>query len=140
MVTDLTKEGYDTAIAKRREQLGETPLAGAFAPPPDGTAVGRGAGKVGSEATEGDDEANLNRAAELGLGIYEEPGVEQVDFSGAKGAIENLVERLAGTMGDGRHIVLLNNLGGTSSLEMAVLACEPCRPPSPIASVTSSAR
>jgi hypothetical protein len=140
MVTDLTKEGYDTAIAKRREQLGETPLAGAFAPPPDGTAVGRGAGKVGSEATEGDDEANLNRAAELGLGIHEEPGVEQVDFSGAKGAIENLVERLAGTMGDGRHIVLL-----TTSVELLrwrwrSWPVKLCRSPSPIASVTSSAR
>jgi triose/dihydroxyacetone kinase / FAD-AMP lyase (cyclizing) len=69
--------------------------------------------------------------AELGLGIHGEPGVEQIDFSGAKGAIENLVERLAVTMGTGRHIVLLNNLGGTSSLEMAVLANE--LPQSPVA-------
>lgn len=62
--------------------------------------------------------------AELGLGIHGEPGVEQVDFSGARGAIASVIDKLEGTLQGGRHIVLLNNLGGTSTLEMAVLAYE----------------
>lgn len=62
--------------------------------------------------------------AELGLGIHGEPGVEQVDFSGAKGAIDRVAEKLAATMEPGPHVVLLNNLGGTSALEMAVLTNE----------------
>ncbi len=62
--------------------------------------------------------------AELGLGIHGEPGVEQVDFSGAKGAIDRITAKLASVMQSGPHVVLLNNLGGTSALEMAVLAHE----------------
>ena len=62
--------------------------------------------------------------AELGLGIHGEPGVEQVDFSGAKDAIDRVAEKLATAMGPGPHVVLLNNLGGTSALEMAVLTNE----------------
>ena len=62
--------------------------------------------------------------AELGLGIHGEPGVEQVDFSGAKDAIDRVAEKLVASMGPGPHVVLLNNLGGTSALEMAVLTNE----------------
>lgn len=62
--------------------------------------------------------------AELGLGIHGEPGVEQVDFSGAKDAIDRVAEKLAAAMAPGPHVVLLNNLGGTSALEMAVLTNE----------------
>jgi triose/dihydroxyacetone kinase / FAD-AMP lyase (cyclizing) len=62
--------------------------------------------------------------AELGLGIHGEPGVEQVDFSGAKDAIDRVAEKLAASMAPGPHVVLLNNLGGTSALEMAVLTNE----------------
>jgi len=62
--------------------------------------------------------------AELGLGIHGEPGVEQVDFSGARGAIQSMAAKLAPTMRDVSHVALLNNLGGTSVLEMAVLAYE----------------
>lgn len=62
--------------------------------------------------------------AELGLGIHGEPGVEQVDFGGAKDAIDRVAEKLASTMEAGPHVVLLNNLGGTSALEMSVLANE----------------
>ena len=60
--------------------------------------------------------------AELGLGIHGEPGVEQVDFESAEQAIGLVVERLAPSVGSGAHAVLLNNLGGTTPLEMAVLA------------------
>lgn len=62
--------------------------------------------------------------AELGLGIHGEPGVEQVGFTGAQQAIGAMVDKLAATMGDRPHVALLNNLGGTSVLEMSVLAYE----------------
>ena len=62
--------------------------------------------------------------AELGLGIHGEPGVEQVGFSGAEQAIAAMVDKLAAAMEPGPHVVLLNNLGGTSVLEMSVLAYE----------------
>lgn len=65
--------------------------------------------------------------AELGLGIHGEPGVEQVSFGGAEQAVAAMVDKLAPAMRDGRHVVLLNNLGGTSVLEMSVLAYELAR-------------
>jgi len=65
--------------------------------------------------------------AELGLGIHGEAGVEQVDFDGARTAIEMVVDRLEPQMGEGRHVALLNNLGSTTPLEMSVLCEELCR-------------
>lgn len=62
--------------------------------------------------------------AELGLGIHGEAGVEQVAFNNAKEAIERVVGRLCQHIGDGPHVVLLNNLGATTALEMSVLARE----------------
>jgi dihydroxyacetone kinase len=62
--------------------------------------------------------------AELGLGIHGEPGVEQVDFAGARGALALVGVRLSKAMGSGLHVALLNNLGGTSALEMGVLSYE----------------
>ncbi|MCB1478018.1 MAG: dihydroxyacetone kinase subunit DhaK [Rhodobiaceae bacterium] len=62
--------------------------------------------------------------AELGLGIHGEAGVDQVDFSTARGAMEMVVDRLAPNVGPGPHVALLNNLGGATPLEMAVLAEE----------------
>jgi len=60
--------------------------------------------------------------AELGLGIHGEPGVQQITFNGARGAIDAVAEKLA-TQHNGLPLaVLLNNLGGTSVLEMSVLA------------------
>jgi len=60
--------------------------------------------------------------AELGLGIHGEPGVQQVAFNGARAAINAIAEKLA-TQHNGLPLaVLLNNLGGTSVLEMSVLA------------------
>ena len=60
--------------------------------------------------------------AELGLGIHGEAGVEQIDFAGARASVATMVERLASVMGEGPHVALINNLGGTSVLEMSVLA------------------
>ncbi len=62
--------------------------------------------------------------AELGLGIHGEPGVEQVGFAGAEQAVAAMVDKLLPAMGEGPHVALLNNLGGTSVLEMAVLSYE----------------
>lgn len=65
--------------------------------------------------------------AELGLGIHGEAGVEQVDFKGARAAMEMVIDRLAPSVGAGPHVALLNNLGGATPLEMAVLAEELAR-------------
>jgi dihydroxyacetone kinase len=62
--------------------------------------------------------------AELGLGIHGEAGVEQVEFEGAKQAVLAMVDRLLPTMNGNPHVLLLNNLGGTSVLEMSVLMNE----------------
>ncbi|MEM8822457.1 MAG: dihydroxyacetone kinase subunit DhaK [Pseudomonadota bacterium] len=59
--------------------------------------------------------------AELGLGIHGEPGVEQVDFSTAMGAMGTVVEKL-GNHSTGDTIAIVNNLGSTTPLEMSVLA------------------
>ena len=65
--------------------------------------------------------------AELGLGIHGEAGIEQVDFSGARSAMQMVAEKLAPHTGDGDHVALLNNLGSTTPLEMSVLAEELAR-------------
>ncbi len=62
--------------------------------------------------------------AELGLGIHGEAGVEQIPYGGARQAIEAVADKLAPSMGDGRFVALLNNLGGASTLEMSVLAAD----------------
>ena len=65
--------------------------------------------------------------AELGLGIHGEPGVEQVDFKGARAAMATVADRLAKHLSDGPYVALLNNLGGAMPLEMAVLTEELAR-------------
>ena len=67
--------------------------------------------------------------AELGLGIHGEAGVEQVDFVGARAAMAMVVDRLLPHAGPGDHVALLNNLGGTTPLEMNVLTEELARSP-----------
>jgi dihydroxyacetone kinase len=62
--------------------------------------------------------------AELGLGIHGEAGVEQVEFTGASEAVAAMVAKLDTAGEEGPHVALLNNLGGTSSLEMAVVLHE----------------
>ncbi|WP_282120638.1 dihydroxyacetone kinase subunit DhaK [Ruegeria atlantica] len=59
--------------------------------------------------------------AELGLGIHGEPGVQQVEFSNAVSAMSTVVEKLKQRMGSGDRVALVNNLGSTTPLEMAVL-------------------
>jgi len=62
--------------------------------------------------------------AELGLGIHGEAGIEQVDFSDAAHAMAMVVERLLPHISSGPYAALVNNLGGTTPLEMAVLTRE----------------
>ncbi|GGH39783.1 dihydroxyacetone kinase [Cribrihabitans marinus] len=59
--------------------------------------------------------------AELGLGIHGEPGVEQVDFSGAADAMRIVLDKLRPHAAGGSCVALVNNLGSTTPLEMSVL-------------------
>lgn len=61
---------------------------------------------------------------ELGLGIHGEPGASTVSSHNSKQLIGTLVETLKASVGDNRVAVLINNLGGVSELEMALLAKE----------------
>lgn len=58
---------------------------------------------------------------ELGLGIHGEAGVEQVASAGATDSIAKITEKLAATMSSKPHVALINNLGGSSVLEMSIL-------------------
>ncbi len=63
--------------------------------------------------------------AELGLGIHGEPGVDLIDFHGAKAVAEIICKRLFEKVGKASgYALLLNNLGSTTLLEMGVLANE----------------
>ena len=61
---------------------------------------------------------------ELGLGIHGEPGATTVDTHNSKQLIDTLVKPLKAQVGDDRVAVLINNLGGVSALEMALLTKE----------------
>jgi len=62
--------------------------------------------------------------AELGLGIHGEAGVEQIEFKGASEAVAAMVERLLATMEEKPHVAMVNNLGGTSIIEMSIILNE----------------
>ncbi|SFN30617.1 dihydroxyacetone kinase [Nitrosospira briensis] len=62
--------------------------------------------------------------AELGLGIHGEAGVEQVEFRDASEAVAAMVERLSAAMEGKRHVAMVNNLGGTSVIEMSIILNE----------------
>ncbi|AWN14928.1 dihydroxyacetone kinase subunit DhaK [Salinisphaera sp. LB1] len=69
------------------------------------------------------------RSPELGLGIHNEPGVREVAPENAADAVRLALEPLieaaeARHGGDARWVVLINNLGGCSTQEMAVLSDE----------------
>lgn len=59
--------------------------------------------------------------AELGLGIHGEAGVQQVAFEGATSAMEMVLDKLMPHVAGQECVALLNNLGSTTPLEMAVL-------------------
>lgn len=62
--------------------------------------------------------------AELGLGIHGESGVEVVDFSTAHESMHIVLSRLKPHVKNGAKVVLLNNFGGATALEMALLSNE----------------
>ena len=62
--------------------------------------------------------------AELGLGIHGEAGVEQVEFEDASEAVAAMVERLSAAMEEKPHVAMVNNLGGTSVIEMSIILNE----------------
>ncbi|EHP71377.1 dihydroxyacetone kinase subunit DhaK, partial [Methylorubrum extorquens] len=60
--------------------------------------------------------------AELGLGIHGEPGIERIDLPRADALAERMAARFpAPIAGADRLALLVNNLGSTTALEMAVL-------------------
>ncbi len=59
--------------------------------------------------------------SELGLGIHGESGAERMRFATARAAVETMLDRLAARTGPGPKVALVNNLGATTALEMAVL-------------------
>ena len=72
-----------------------------------------------------DDEGRIKQGhVELGLGIHGEPGASVVDTQNSKAIIDTLVAPLRAQAGKGRFAVLINNLGGVSALEMALLTKE----------------
>jgi len=63
--------------------------------------------------------------AELGLGLHGEPGVDLVNFEGARQAARVLVDRLFAAVSPARsYALLVNNLGSTTALEMNLLTNE----------------
>ena len=69
-----------------------------------------------------DEEGRIKQGhVELGLGIHGEPGASVVDTQNSKAIIDTLVTPLKAQAGEGRFAVLINNLGGVSALEMALL-------------------
>lgn len=62
--------------------------------------------------------------AELGMGIHGEPGVEQIEQRSAKKTLALMVDKLAGGQNRRNYVALINNLGATSELEMAVITKE----------------
>lgn len=73
-----------------------------------------------------DEEGRIKRGhVELGLGIHGEPGASTVDSQNSQKTIAALVKHLRKATGPkARLAVLINNLGGTSALEMALLTKE----------------
>ncbi|MGP3593964.1 dihydroxyacetone kinase subunit DhaK [Vagococcus sp. WN89Y] len=74
--------------------------------------------------SDGDEERIQRGKVELGLGIHGEPGATVVDTHNSKALIETLVKPLQAEIGNDRVAVLINNLGGVSALEMALLTKE----------------
>jgi ATP-dependent dihydroxyacetone kinase len=65
------------------------------------------------------------REMELGLGIHGEPGVERTELQNADALTETLLTEILkrGSFGDEKRLaVMINNLGATTAMELAVVA------------------
>ncbi|WP_413701891.1 dihydroxyacetone kinase subunit DhaK [Psychromonas sp. KJ10-10] len=71
-------------------------------------------------AEENEDRIPANKA-ELGLGIHGEPGIALIDIDHSRDVVELMAEKLLAKTNNQRYALLLNNLGGTSPLEMSLL-------------------
>ena len=59
--------------------------------------------------------------AELGMGIHGEPGIAVIDIDNCNDVVELMAQKLLAKTNNQKHALLLNNLGGTSPLEMSLL-------------------
>tara|TARA_R110001583_G_scaffold66935_4_gene191880 strand:- start:1531 stop:3162 length:1632 start_codon:yes stop_codon:yes gene_type:complete len=59
--------------------------------------------------------------AELGLGIHGEPGIALIDIDHSRDVVELMADKLLSKTNNQKYALLLNNLGGTSPLEMSLL-------------------
>ena len=59
--------------------------------------------------------------AELGLGIHGEPGIAVIDIDHSRDVVELMAGKLLAKTNGQKYALLLNNLGGTSPLEMSLL-------------------
>lgn len=69
---------------------------------------------------ETEDRVPANKA-ELGLGIHGEPGIAMIDIDHSRDVVEVMAEKLLANTKGQKFGLLLNNLGGTSPLEMSLL-------------------
>lgn len=61
---------------------------------------------------------------ELGLGIHGEAGAEHISYKNAKQAVAAAVAKLVPKLKGSKYVALVNNLGGTTELEMLILTEE----------------
>jgi dihydroxyacetone kinase len=59
--------------------------------------------------------------AELGLGIHGEPGIGVIDIDHSRNVVELMAEKILAKTNNQKYALLINNLGGTSPLEMSLL-------------------
>ena len=59
---------------------------------------------------------------EVGLGIHGEPGAQTMPYSNARQAVARVADAFAPRIQGQAHVAILNNLGSTTALEMAILA------------------
>jgi ATP-dependent dihydroxyacetone kinase len=61
---------------------------------------------------------------ELGLGIHGEPGIRRIPLEPADALVDRLLESIVAGQetGTGRVVLLINNLGGTPTMELAIVA------------------
>ncbi|WP_372880492.1 dihydroxyacetone kinase subunit DhaK [Psychromonas sp.] len=69
---------------------------------------------------ESEDRIPANKA-ELGIGIHGEPGIAVIDIDNCNDVVELMAEKLLAKTNKQKYALLLNNLGGTSPLEMSLL-------------------
>ncbi|MGJ9426846.1 dihydroxyacetone kinase subunit DhaK [Nesterenkonia halotolerans] len=70
------------------------------------------------------DAPDLERGAELGMGIHNEPGAKTISVDSAADAVARVLESLEIDAGPQKLVVMLNDLGGCSAQEGLVLTHE----------------